>query len=1084
MSESQGSGTTIPWPALFAAFTAVGGLFYWLIPVVSQRPETKPTSIFSSLGYQNIDARLWQDPLQAAYEHEEGKKRARALTSLVNEEEGVHGLNSAFWRLIHVPHTRAMLLPVMIPGRPFFEDAETRIRSRVAVVSALGAASFVPDDAEHLGFFKVRDWPRIQAGLFIEHQETDAGFLSSFQRWLKSWPAVGQTDKSFTDKGDPLIVPYEWWHKQGNSAECVMVLWLNEDLFSDLPLTRLRRLLDTMFWYLERQEQDLKHTYYYDSERKTLHTEWIDHNPVKKKDIHLSVNIIGPGRSTTLEAMASERIALDIFRSAEPKDRQAFGMEQWETERWARLHGVGLLSAKATADDSLIMHSYHQTLAAPELPEKLRQDALSRVDVRSILNEAPLELRFNRGTATDKELCELLVKELSLRGINPGDPIALVTEWDTYYGRSLPLSFASAAEGGEHPPSDYEPSPDPQTPAKSEWPKWITRFSYLRGIDGKTPDIAPDFHQTKPTQAETATKDLFKPSTPSDQLAPPQGKDQSDYLLRLAADLDRMDNQNPSGQGFRAIGVLGSDVYDKLQIMEALRPRFPRAVFFTTDVDARLDAPSEWRTTHNLIVASPFDLRLKANLRIGRQSVDPRMIPPFRDTHQTALFYATLCALDDPDASVTCRPAPPPLLFEVGRHGARQLTDPFGRQIPDDAPATLRSASTSPPSTTETWPQTPDNVQPRPPKVFEDVHSRSLIGILLAALCGVALFACLRNPVDVWPPRKWCDLPTRLGIEFAIPHVAALFGCLLLLTLFIDWQSKTGVPFALFDGLSLWPTEFLRLLAGLLSLFLLDWAARQIKDSLAKENTTDSISENLQAPWASYKTGFSRSQLVAAVVIACVGSVTSALLMFGRPHVPYRGHASQWADIIIWNFCIVALTLLSCFVADSARRSGKFINEYAEARKREALGDVDELLHLQILGRVTRPVEQSIYYPFFSVAILIVSCGSYFADWGIPLTSGVCAALICALALIGSWYLRRSAKNARRAAVERIKERLLSPGTGDDKLLSERLRLLLAEVQAYGVGPFGSVSQHPVLGALLLPSSGLGIWALLQYLAS
>ncbi len=40
-------------------------------------------------------------------------------------------------------------------------------------------------------------------------------------------------------------------------------------------------------------------------------------------------------------------------------------------------------------------------------------------------------------------------------------------------------------------------------------------------------------------------------------------------------------------KGFRAIGILGSDVYDKLLILRALRPRFPDVVFFTNNLDAQ-----------------------------------------------------------------------------------------------------------------------------------------------------------------------------------------------------------------------------------------------------------------------------------------------------------------------------------------------------------------------------------------------------------------------------------------------------------------------------------------------------------------
>ena len=49
--------------------------------------------------------------------------------------------------------------------------------------------------------------------------------------------------------------------------------------------------------------------------------------------------------------------------------------------------------------------------------------------------------------------------------------------------------------------------------------------------------------------------------------------------------------------GFKAIGVLGSDVYDKLLILQALKQNFPHAIFFTTDLDARLFPPREIQWT-------------------------------------------------------------------------------------------------------------------------------------------------------------------------------------------------------------------------------------------------------------------------------------------------------------------------------------------------------------------------------------------------------------------------------------------------------------------------------------------------------
>ncbi len=63
------------------------------------------------------------------------------------------------------------------------------------------------------------------------------------------------------------------------------------------------------------------------------------------------------------------------------------------------------------------------------------------------------------------------------------------------------------------------------------------------------------------------------------------GQSQYDYLRRMGKVLARQEK-------LRAVGVLGSDVYDKLLVLEALHDLLPDVVFFTTDLDARYFYPA------------------------------------------------------------------------------------------------------------------------------------------------------------------------------------------------------------------------------------------------------------------------------------------------------------------------------------------------------------------------------------------------------------------------------------------------------------------------------------------------------------
>src|SRR4029434_1974400 len=81
---------------------------------------------------------------------------------------------------------------------------------------------------------------------------------------------------------------------------------------------------------------------------------------------------------------------------------------------------------------------------------------------------------------------------------------------------------------------------------------------------------------------------------------------------------------------FSAIAVVGNDYYDKLLVLQALRPVFPEAIFFTTDLYAAMLHPTDNRATRNVIVGSGFGLALHPLLQGGT--------PPFRDSYQTAAY--------------------------------------------------------------------------------------------------------------------------------------------------------------------------------------------------------------------------------------------------------------------------------------------------------------------------------------------------------------------------------------------------------------------------------------------------------------
>ena len=173
----------------------------------------------------------------------------------------------------------------------------------------------------------------------------------------------------------------------------------------------------------------------------------------------------------------------------------------------------------------------------------------------------------------------------------------------------------------------------------------VHRLTYMRGLDGQLPGTQETADRkagkgTSEASKQASLADVFKtqPDAKDDEDRP-NGQAQRDYLRRLADQLRNIDGDlRRNNQGaISAIGILGSDVFDKLLVLRALEPKFPEAVFFTTDFDATLTLPSELDFTRNLIISSSFGPELRPEIQ-GE-------IPPFRSSYQTAAFLATSLAV-------------------------------------------------------------------------------------------------------------------------------------------------------------------------------------------------------------------------------------------------------------------------------------------------------------------------------------------------------------------------------------------------------------------------------------------------------
>jgi hypothetical protein len=121
-----------------------------------------------------------------------------------------------------------------------------------------------------------------------------------------------------------------------------------------------------------------------------------------------------------------------------------------------------------------------------------------------------LGIDLQRTIATDDTLARGIVTELQQRRVSRDpareDDVALISEWDTFYGQTFPQTVARQFA-----------CPD----ASSDCP-WIHKFTYLRGLDGLLPSVERRRigNKTKQRHKETnrLARQIFSRSRPIQRL--------------------------------------------------------------------------------------------------------------------------------------------------------------------------------------------------------------------------------------------------------------------------------------------------------------------------------------------------------------------------------------------------------------------------------------------------------------------------------------------------------------------------------------------------------------------------------------
>ena len=220
-----------------ALIVGAAGLFaFSQKPFQDTRPPvtTLPLNHHSTDDGQTIEARLWEDPLSAV--------AAACRSSSPPTGNGAERLHVKLASL--GPNAKTLVLAVMVTGEPYTDDIETRRRTRYAVMAGLYRSRLIPTSPDHIGYVGVT--------LSNPAQANSAG---------RGPCQTGSSDQDTA--ADRVFAPFEWFardsassqaaqtspastERSGQGPDHVLVLWLDQEGFRDLPIRKLSGFLSSV----------------------------------------------------------------------------------------------------------------------------------------------------------------------------------------------------------------------------------------------------------------------------------------------------------------------------------------------------------------------------------------------------------------------------------------------------------------------------------------------------------------------------------------------------------------------------------------------------------------------------------------------------------------------------------------------------------------------------------------------------------------------------------------------------------------------------------------------------------------------
>ena len=1087
MDDNKPTGQ-FPLPGIALVLLALGIFVAADNPFNPTRPDVS-TDLTATA--EDVRARLWQDPFEAVEAHKKANHK-EYVSSVSNKNTSAYFNNKIYQDPQHrICNPDTSSIKEELYAHTFGElecQINKDVKSKVHILTVMVPGSIYAEDHET----RIRSRYALVTALskagYIPRDSEHIGYMD-FSGLCKSALKKGLTTVSRDNNADikycdwPATIPYEWFKLEnkdigGPTEKSVLVLWLDEsNIAQNKPLTMLNRLRKSI---TPREDNTRQYT---DNDKKVTY------------------DVIGPATSTILVQMLKEVIvaSCDGGKGCNTGLKTDF-----------KKHNIRMFSPRATIDDGAIDKNLGVSF--------------------NVTDEDKSWFNLQRTIPDDSELVKSLLCELIHRGINPyeinstatisgchqandiklnklgtQDHIVLIGEWDTVYSRNFHELFEKNIRKN----------------SESENINWLHSYNYLRGIDGATAKSADKINNKGKGDAKNNNKAIRRPV----------GENQYDYLRRIGDQISDLPNNILNGGTIKAIGIVGSDAYDKLLVLQALRSRFPDVIFFTTDIDVRMLHKEENKWARNLVVAAGHGLSPK--------ETSGKEIITFRDGYQTSLYLSVLKAIG--------------YIAEGAANTNQADYDVFGHKISakifeignDRAVEYSHDAQSK--------------------IAFLDFLSSNYIYIILFLFL---LFLLLYQ----------ASYTSRV-ITLTGTLIITVVGILVMLT-----GAVNSVEFKVFfTGTSIWPSIVIRMFAAVLALAFIVYALKALKGNINEIISEYNFKCGDKSFSQDFKTKIFLENWVPGTNEICISDllyqyldIAKTTCWFGRvfimsavyfsityvflfsfpslPFNPFHGADSGRASFLVIISCVFLYVFLIFLVVDVTRLYARFVKllsksnvtwpeEVTEPYCKDyglTKAVATQKLKLDLIVKRSKVVDKLIFLPFIILSLMIVSRSEYFDHWHMPLQLAFVILLGACIAISSAIRLRRTAEDARKLALNSLtdaykkqlyKESVLEraekepdAAAGDESAvdvtgkvpdntesdenvtdvagnkpataihgfedvtceykMAERIKVMLDEIRNIKDGPFVPISHHPIITAIAMPFGGVGGLYVIDYLTN